>query len=299
MPPSDTYFTAFPDWGWWVVLYFFLGGLAGGTYFLGSLLGAFGTEADRPLSRVAHYLALPAVILCAPLLIVDLNRPERFWHMILQNHSFWPSFKYWSPISVGAWALLIFGGFAFVSVVGALWESGRIRWQPPTLCCTRAFRLVFTAAGTAAGFFLAAYTGVLLSVTNRAIWADTNLIGLLFLVSAASTSAALLLIVSPRSRAVTATSLRWLRRMDRWVMALELLVVVAFLISLGAVLQTFLNVWGWLFVVGFGLFGVLVPLLLHLRPRWLGGATIPVAAVLAIVGGFILRAAIVFSAQTL
>ena len=32
--PSSTYFSAAPDWGWLIVLYFFFGGLAGGSYFL-------------------------------------------------------------------------------------------------------------------------------------------------------------------------------------------------------------------------------------------------------------------------
>src|SRR5207253_8092479 len=38
-------------------------------------------------------------------------------------------------------------------------------------------------------------TGVLLAVTNRPIWADTTLLGLTFLISAASTSAALLILL--------------------------------------------------------------------------------------------------------
>lgn len=297
MPPSDTFVTYSPEWLWWVVLYFFFGGLAGGSYFIGTLINTFGTEADRPLARVAHYIALPAVILCAPLLIVDLNRPERFWHMLVQNQTWLPMFKYWSPMSVGAWALLIFGAFALVSFVGALWESGRIRWQPPKICCTNVFRIVFSIAGTLVGFFLASYTGVLLSATNRAIWADTYMIGLLFIVSAASTSAALILMLSPRSRAVTRESLRRLRSMDRWVMALELAVIVLFLVSLGAVLQAWLNGWGLVFIVGFGLLGVAIPLLLHARPAWLGSATTQVAGVLAIVGGFVMRTVVVFSAQ--
>ena len=45
-------------------------------------------------------------------------------------------------------------------------------------------------------FFLASYTGVLLSVTNRPIWADTNLLGLLFLLSGASTAAALMILLA-------------------------------------------------------------------------------------------------------
>jgi formate-dependent nitrite reductase membrane component NrfD len=32
--PSSTYFSAPPDWGWLIALYFFFGGLAGGSYFL-------------------------------------------------------------------------------------------------------------------------------------------------------------------------------------------------------------------------------------------------------------------------
>lgn len=298
MPEFDTLFTASPEWTWWVILYFFFGGLAGGTYFLGTIIGMFGRVDDRPLSRVAHYIAFPALLVCAPLLIVDLNRPERFWHMILQDHSLWPSFKYWSPMSVGAWALLIFGGFTFISFVGALWESGRIRWTPPRVCCTDIFRFGFSFLGTLAGFFLASYTGVLLSVTNRVIWADTNLIGLLFIASAASTSAALILVLAPRSRAVTASSLQWLRRMDRWTMYLEVVALIALVVSLGAVAQLWLNQWGVLLVVGVLIVGLLIPLLLHGRPRILGGLTFPVAAVFALVGGFVMRAVVVLSAQS-
>ncbi len=35
---SDTVFTAPPHWQWLVILYFFFGGLAGGSYALGTLL---------------------------------------------------------------------------------------------------------------------------------------------------------------------------------------------------------------------------------------------------------------------
>ena len=45
------------------------------------------------------------------------------------------------------------------------------------------------------GFYVAGYTGVLLAVTNRPIWSDTPLLGLLFVVSAASISAALMILL--------------------------------------------------------------------------------------------------------
>ena len=75
------------------------------------------------------------------------------------------------------------------------------------------------------GAFLAGYTGVLLSVTNRPIWADTNLLGLVFLVSAASTSAALLILLGGGSGPVG--GVRALARFDSWVLVLELVVLAA------------------------------------------------------------------------
>ena len=47
MPPSDTFFTAPPNWSWLVILYFFLGGIAGGSYFIAALLDLFGDVRDR------------------------------------------------------------------------------------------------------------------------------------------------------------------------------------------------------------------------------------------------------------
>lgn len=299
--PSDTYFTQAPGWSWLVVLYFFLGGIAGGSYFLAALIDLLGDERDRPLARLGYFVAFPAVLLCAPLLILDLTRPERFWHMIIQSHRGMPMFKYWSPMSVGAWGLAIFGAFAFVSFVGSLAEIGAIRWRPVqalnTLVRRGRISALFALAGSAFGFFLASYTGVLLSVTNRPIWADSKLLGLLFLTSAASTSAALLLLLGRRRAAASAYSLDWLTRMDTWVMLLELVVLALVVLSLGSVAQEWLSAWGLLLLVGVVLAGIVVPLALHWRPRLLGRLSTPAAAVLALVGGFILRVVVVLSSQ--
>ena len=58
--PSSTFFSAPPDWGWLIALYFFFGGLAGGSYFLASLIDLFGRSEDRPLSHLGYYIAFPA-----------------------------------------------------------------------------------------------------------------------------------------------------------------------------------------------------------------------------------------------
>ncbi len=304
--PSDTYFTQAPEWGWVIVLYFFLGGIAGGSYFLAGMIDLLGEKVDRAVSRIGYIVAFLAALPCTPLLIWDLNRPERFWHMVIQSETYRPMFKWWSPISVGVWALIIFTAFAFVSFVGTLVELGVIRWRPLQALnnVVRQGRIggVFALAGSVFGFFLASYTGVLLAVTNRPIWADTRLLGLLFLTSAASTSAALLLLLAWRRRSVADTTRGWLERMDRWVSLLELAVLALFIISLGSVAEEFLSAWGVALLVGVVLAGILIPLALSWRPRLLGGLSgwsVPLAAILALVGGFILRAVIVLSSESL
>ena len=52
MFPSDTYTTASPEWHWLVILYFFFGGIAGGSYALAALIYLFGAPDDRRLRMV-------------------------------------------------------------------------------------------------------------------------------------------------------------------------------------------------------------------------------------------------------
>src|SRR5205823_180391 len=54
---------------------------------------------------------------------------------------------------------------------------------------------VVTVIGTFLALYVAGYTGVLLAASNRPIWADTTLLGVTFLISAVSTSAALLILL--------------------------------------------------------------------------------------------------------
>ena len=126
--PSSTWFTTGPHWAWFIVLYFFIGGLAGGCYFLSALIDLFYRREDRPLARLGYYIAFPCVALSGLLLLADLGRPLRFWHMMIESNTYRPMFKYWSPMSTGVWALLIFGLFTFLSFLAALAEDDRIGW---------------------------------------------------------------------------------------------------------------------------------------------------------------------------
>src|SRR3989449_10736437 len=250
---SDTFFSGAPHWTWFIIPYFFVGGLAGGAYFLAAALDWFGRPEDRPVVRTGYDVAAVGAILSGLLLTIDLGRPLRFWHMLFQSENF-PAimFKGWSPISFGAWAILLFGLFSVLSALGARAEEGRL--QMPALRAVGGVgrggvaKLV-AGVGGLLGRFIPGYTGILLSVTNRPIWADSPWLWALFLVSGASTGAAMLILLAP-GRGAAQRSLEWLSSFDTRALVLELLVLALFLISLGSVNRVWLGFWGLVLLVG-------------------------------------------------
>jgi protein NrfD len=293
---SSTFFTASPQWRWFIVAYFFLGGLAGGSYFLATLLDRFGTERDRPLVRLGYLVAFPIVCLCGLVLTVDLGRPERFWHMMVESQTWRPMLKTYSPMSSGAWVILLFSGCAFVSFAGVVGEHGWPRWALLRHASPDArFGRLVSGAGAILGLYLAGYTGVLLSVTNRPVWADTTLLGLTFLTSAASTSAALLILLGFWS-GLARERLYPLERFDRSALILEVLAIAALVASLGRIATVWLDGWGML-LAAMVLGGIALPLLLD----WRGPAGRPawIAPTLVLLGGLMLRMVIVFSSDRL
>src|SRR5439155_7667288 len=260
-------FAESPVWGWWIILYFFLGGLAAGCYFLATLIELFGREEDRPLARIGYRVAFPLVLVCAVFLIVDLERPERFWHMVLQSERVddalaagWPlggwedmleavMLKWWSPMSIGAQALGVFGLCSFLSFLGTLWPSGRLS----RVLGSHVVGLVFKIIGSIFAFFIAAYTGALLTATNQPLWSVSDWISPLFLTSSASTGIALLLLLGGGMGADTRERLE---RAALWALGLELFIFLIFVASLGGVLPLALQTTeGLILIAGTGVIG--------------------------------------------
>jgi formate-dependent nitrite reductase membrane component NrfD len=196
-----------------------------------------------------------------------------------------PILKYWSPMSVGSWALMLFGLCSTLSLLGSLWPNGRLeRWFRRSW-----FGVLVTTFGCIVGFFAAAYTGVLLTATNQPIWSDSVLIGPLFLTSAASTGIATILLIA-HWRNVATGPLQRLGTVDSCALVLELGFFAIFLGSLGTLLVPVISVAnGVVLVFGTLLVGIVAPLLLHWRAATSGGHGLILAAVLALVGGFLLR----------
>lgn len=287
------HFVAPPQWEWYIVWYFFLGGLAGGAYLIGTLLRLFGDSRDQRVSRLAFVVAFAALAICPILLTLDLGRPSRFWHMLVNSRTWALNFKYWSPMSVGAWALLAFGLFATLSFLGVLVSDGRVQHRAArgfAAAMGGVLGTIVTVLGSLAGLFVAGYTGVLLSVSNQPIWSDTWALGGLFLASGLSVGAAVLAVVAGRRTDEAATH-RKLMRADRVFLALEIVLLAVFLATLGTLASRLFEP-RWLLLWALVAVGTLIPLAMSGARR----STV-VAGCLVIVGGLALRILVVFGAQ--
>lgn len=269
-----------PHWEMMIVWYFFLGGIAGGAYFTAAIADNFGSSRDGTVSRIGYLLSLPLVGLCGLLLIADLGVPSRFLNMMR-------TLKFWDPMSLGAWAVGIFGLFTFVSSLLSLTSSES----------AAALRRKLGLIGMLFGFFLASYTGVLLSNSAMPFWGDARLMGALFLASGASTGIAAITLILFVIGHAGGEGWGKLKHADRYSMLMELVLLGALLALLGAAARPLTGghfaplFWGGL--VGLGL---LLPLALDFagtRVRAIGA----LAAALVLAGGFVLRYVVVMSIQ--
>jgi len=292
------HFVRAPQWTWYILFYFFFAGLSGGSYVLSTLLRLSGDPRDEPAARIGFYVSFIAVLVCPILLTADLGASwQRFWHMLIDvtPGQTGLNFKYWSPMSVGAWALLVFGFFATVSALDS-WA----RALPMFL------NRLFNVVGAVLGLFIASYTGVLLSVSNQPVWSDTWALGGLFLASGLSGAAALLALLI-RNRPEASFSLGRLHQADGYFSVLELALIIVFFVTVGAAgtlgrVLPFLPLWA---IAVAGVAGSLVEARGHIRMQSAGGGgTVAgirldtvVVSILVLLGVLAMRAAVIFSAQ--
>src|SRR4051812_22103273 len=165
-------------WTGYIFVEMFLAGIAGGLFLAAAILALSG-RGRSPAARTAPLIALPLMLIVTILLIVDLSRPDRFWHMVIMNERYLPILKPWSPISLGTWLIMAFSLFGFVAFLNALFEGGIMRigrlGHDRTLLPAGA-NTVWTVITAVLGMAVAIYAGVLLTVTNIPGWADTPMI---------------------------------------------------------------------------------------------------------------------------
>jgi hypothetical protein len=148
-----------PVWTWEIPIYFFVGGAAG----MAPLIACAGLFLGLTnLTVNALRIAAAGAIISPILLVMDLGRPQLFLNMLRV-------FKHRSPMSVGAWILSIFGGFAVPA-----WALCELSYNEAFAPSIQLLVLVVIGAlllGAAiTGLGLATYTGVLIGATAIPAW---------------------------------------------------------------------------------------------------------------------------------
>lgn len=148
-----------PVWTWEIPLYFFVGGAAGMAPLIALTALVLG---HIQLAHVALWIAGVGAILSPIFLIMDLGRPQLFLNMLRV-------FKYQSPMSVGAWVLALFGGFAVPAwLMMVLYVNDAFARSIHLLVLVIIGLLTIPAA--ILGLALATYTGVLIGATAIPAW---------------------------------------------------------------------------------------------------------------------------------
>jgi formate-dependent nitrite reductase membrane component NrfD len=275
-------------WGWHVVVYFFLGGIAGASYLIAAISALAGPKENHAIVRAGRFLSFVALIPCPLLLILDLGRPERFLHMLRVV-------KFRSPMSVGTWGLVVFSAFSSLSAAQQAAHDGLLGRNPiASLLCRLPGRGI-GAAGIVPAVLMSGYTGVLLGATAVPLWAKNALLmGPLFLASALSTSASAISLVLNRKRAST-TTMKRVETVERIAMATELGLLASSRLRLGEIAKPLEEGkpgaamrYG---VIGAGL---VAPMAIQAVNRRRHGRTLVTAAsLLTIAGGLALRYAVI------
>jgi formate-dependent nitrite reductase membrane component NrfD len=173
-----------PHWKWLVIGYFYFGGISGASAAVAAFSRLHGGASGAHLARVATYVSFISLLPCPVLLILDLGRPARFFHMLRV-------FRTNSPMSIGTWALTTFGLISAATTGLQLLDDRASRSGAHPGATRRAAGTVLALLGALSGFFVAGYTGVLLAATAVPLWSKRpGLLGPLFFTSAMTSGAA-------------------------------------------------------------------------------------------------------------
>jgi formate-dependent nitrite reductase membrane component NrfD len=165
-------------WGWEVSAYIWTKGIAAGTYMVAMMLWLSGSLDMTDLWLPVTGIGLGFLAITGVLLIMDLDRPERFLYVMLR-----PNWNSW--LVKGAYILAGYGGVLFLSAVLAFFKPADYELY-----------LEYIAY---AGIPLAALTGVytawLLQQAKGRSWSKDNLLPAKFLVETAAIGAATLAVL--------------------------------------------------------------------------------------------------------
>jgi protein NrfD len=289
-------------WHWPISLYLFLGGLAAGILFFAAVVTLFNKE-DKYPGAVKWATIIPPFALSIGLLalLYDLSHIWYSWKLFT-------AFRITSPMSWGAWTLLL------ITPISFLWTASYLReyfpswkWEIGLLSTVSKFIdfinqnkkwLAWVLVPTT--IILGIYTGILLSAFNsRPLW-NNSILGPLFLISGLSTGAAAIIVLSK-----THAERRLFSMIDLVLIGIELFLITHMIMGMMAgsqvqieasqlILGGEFTVMFWVFVV---IMGLAFPAILEIFE--LIGFKVPavIPAILVIIGGLVFRFVMVDAGQ--
>jgi polysulfide reductase chain C len=300
------------DWPLLIDIYFFLGGLAGGAFLIATVASFLDPDRHRDVIRVGYYVALLAIIPAPIILVIDLGLPTRFLHMMfvskpavtIGEHAVTLGpfhLKPMSPMNVGAWALLVFGLCAFVAALD-VWLVDRGGRSMVVV------RRLAGLVGSVFGLFIAAYPGVLLGATARPLFVNAHWLGALFVAVGASTGGAAIALILSLKGSPAQEALARLMRFTAFALILQAVALILFVVTvrsagsagLGRATSVLLaGPYSVPFWLGAVVVGLVVPLILQFTgaTRRPAPALAAVAALLMLVGGFLVKYVIIAAGQ--
>ena len=287
-------------WTWLVYVEMFVAGVAAGAIVAAAILEYSG-RGRSPAARAAHVLAFPLMALAGVLLIVDLSRPERFWHMVVMSERLLPMLKPWSPISVGTLLLSLFAGACFVSFVDAVIGTGRLRlggWRQDRTIHGGPLGVAWATISALLAIGVGIYSAVLMTTSSIPGWAHQLMIPAVYAATALMTGMAAIVLIQALRRQIDA-DLLGLAHANLWLIGWWLLTVILFLLTLvgSSSAHTYLTGVPLAAILAAVLLAGVVPLGVALFRPLASAVRLSVMSVLVLLGGFLVRYAIVMAPQ--
>lgn len=176
------------EWGWLIAIYLFLGGLGAGAFCTVAIITLFTGERFKPTVRFGAWASVICISVGVLALLVHVGQPLR---ALVMFNSF-VNLDSW--MARGAWflffAILFDGLFALFWTDLALTRMDRV--FKPLVTYKTIWRVILAVVGIVINVGVAVYTGILLNVLPfRPFW-HTDLLPVLFTVSAMDTGLGLI-----------------------------------------------------------------------------------------------------------
>jgi formate-dependent nitrite reductase membrane component NrfD len=283
-------------WHWQIATYLFLGGLGGATFAISAIIHLF-EGCDRKMLSVAIMSSIAFLVIGTVFLLADMLQPMKaiyaltnprswiFWGVVFINFYFLSAIVYVIPL-LETWPKLL----PLIMKIPA-----------PLLGLLERFNKLAALTGSAAGFLVAIYTGLLISAAPAISFWNTPALPLLFVISGFSTGAAYLLLLSTFSK----NESKWkitakLEELDAILIVTELIILGAYFnfalfLPTGARESANFLFHSPVFIGGFFISGLIVPLAIETYGIFFADhskkseSLLLAASSLVLIGGYLLR----------